>query len=410
VIVALVLRIFNSLTHRKEPFASSVGAGVKFFVCGPTVYDYVHLGHARTYLAFDMITRYLQFRGYKVTYVMNITDVADRLIQKAEELKRDPLEIAREYEAAFKEDMRALGIKNVASYERASDYIPQIISQITGLIGKGVAYETETGVYFEVGKFPAFGQLSGQTREELGLRRLELCSSKRNVEDFSLWRKHDSGSRWDSPWGQGRPGWHVEDTAISITRLGETYDLHGGASELIFPHHEAEIAQAEALTGKSPFVKFWLHTGLLSVKGRKMSKSLGNVIRIRDALKQYSASDLRYYFASIHYRKPVVLSDAALKLASRQLTELRTRFHSFLASKQKSRPGIRKVLRILQTSEAQFARFMNDDFNTPMALKVLGKLAEALDGSARKGQVDEIAKVEVQERFRRMAHVFGFLE
>lgn len=383
---------------------------MKFFVCGPTVYDYVHLGHARTYLAFDMITRYLQFRGYKVTYVMNITDVADRLIQKAEELKRDPLQIAREYETAFREDMQALGVKNVTSYERASDYIPQIIAQITGLISKGVAYETETGVYFEVGKFPAFGQLSGQTREELGLRRLELCSSKRNVEDFSLWRKHDSGLRWDSPWGQGRPGWHVEDTAISMTRLGETYDLHGGASELIFPHHEAEIAQAEALTGKSPFVKFWLHTGLLSVKGRKMSKSLGNVIRIRDALRYYSASDLRYYFASFHYRKPVVLSDSALKLASSQLAKILTHFDNFLAREPISRSDGRKVARLAHTSERQFTHFMNDDFNTPMALKVLGKLAEAMDGLSRKGVVNERTKVEVQERFRRMANVFGILE
>ena len=302
---------------------------MKFFVCGPTVYDYVHLGHARTYIAFDIIARYLEFAGYHVRYLMNITDVADRLVQRAGELKKDPLELAKEYESAFKEDLKALGITNIERYERASDYVPQIMTQIKSLIDKGIAYQTETGVYFEVKKFPRFGQLSGQSQEELGLRRLELCSSKRNPEDFSLWRRHDTGLRWESPWGSGRPGWHIEDTAISITHFGDTYDMHGGASELIFPHHEAEIAQAEALTGKTPFVRFWIHTGLLTTKGRKMSKSLGNAIRIRDALNKYTAAELRYYFASFHYRDQVKISDFALKRASSRLKSMRKNFNAF---------------------------------------------------------------------------------
>lgn len=407
----MVLRIFNSLTRTKEAFTNPQGSTVKFFVCGPTVYDYVHLGHARTYLAFDMITRYLGFLGYNVTYLMNITDVADRIIQKGVELKKDPLQLAREYESAFLEDMKALGITNVAAYERASEYMPQIIGQIKSLVDIGVAYETETGVYFEVRKFPKFGQLSGQTQDELGLRRLELCSSKKNPEDFSLWRKHDSGLRWDSPWGQGRPGWHVEDTAISMARFGETYDLHGGASELVFPHHEAEIAQAEALSGKAPFVRFWLHTGLLSIKGRKMSKSLGNMIRIRDTLREYAPADLRYYFASIHYRDTVSISDLALKRARNQLKALQKNYNNFHflqpgtdASKAE---GLNNFLR---RAESEFTRYMDDDFNTARALRVLTDLARKLSLLARTGRgIDQKSKDEIDQRFRRMADVFGIL-
>ena len=190
------------------------------------------------------------------------------------------------------------------------------------MIDRGVAYETDTGVYFEVSKFPKFGALSHLDREELSLRRFELCSTKKNPEDFSVWRKQDSRPAWDSPWGRGRPGWHVEDTAISMGVFGDTYELHGGASELMFPHHEAEIAQAEALTGRSPFVRYWLHTGLLTVGGRKMSKSLGNVVRIRDALKDYSAQELRWYFAGFHYREPVVMTTTGFKKARDELRSL----------------------------------------------------------------------------------------
>jgi len=406
----LVLRIYNSLTRTKEAFTAPRGSSVKFFVCGPTVYDYVHLGHARTYLAFDMITRYLGFLGYNVTYLMNITDVADRIIQKGDELKKDPLQLAREYESAFLEDMKALGITNVAAYERASEYMPQIIAQIKSLVDIGVAYETETGVYFEVRKFPKFGQLSGQIQEELGLRRLELCSSKKNPEDFSLWRKHDSGLRWDSPWGQGRPGWHVEDTAISMTRFGETYDLHGGASELVFPHHEAEIAQAEALSGKTPFVRFWLHTGLLSIKGRKMSKSLGNMIRIRDTLREYAPADLRYYFASIHYRDTVSISDLALKRARNHLKALQKNYNSFHFLQPGTGASKAERMNFLRRAESEFTRHMDDDFNTARALRVLTDLARKLSLLARTGRgIDQKSKDEIDQRFRRMADVFGIL-
>jgi cysteinyl-tRNA synthetase len=373
------------------------------------VYDYIHLGHARTFIAFDIITRYLAFLGYGVRYIINITDVADRLIERAQQSKRDPLELAREYERAFLEDMRALGIVSVERYERASDYIPQILTQIKGLMYNGVAYQTETGVYFEVKKFPKFGQLSGLSREELGLRRLELCSSKLNPEDFSLWRRHDTGLRWQSPWGEGRPGWHVEDTAISMTHFGDTYDIHGGAAELVFPHHEAEIAQAEALTGKTPFVRFWLHAGLLAIKGRKMSKSLGNVIHVRDALKQYTAAELRYYFASFHYRDQINISESALKRASTRLKRLQDNFRAFENNLPTS-DTIKetKLPSLMRSAQLQFKKYMDDDFDTPRALAVLTDLSRNLAKISEKN-VGSNSKESAERAFRSMAHVFGIL-
>ena len=399
------LMVYNSLTREKEAF-TLLGGEVKIFVCGPTVYDYLHLGHARTYLAFDIIARYLKFLGYQVRFVMNITDVAERLVQRAEELKRDPLDLARQYEAAFLEDMRSLGISNIDRYERASEYIPQMIDQVSVLVKKGVGYETETGVYFEVSKFPKFGELSGQGHEELGLRRLELCSSKRKPEDFSLWRKYENGFGWNSPWGFGRPGWHIEDTAISMAHLGETYDIHGGASELIFPHHEAEIAQAEALTGTAPFVRYWLHTGLLNLEGRKMSKSLGNVVRIRDALKEHTASELRFYFASSHYRQPTIFSENGLRKSKRELAAIRNNLRTFLTAEAKRHSRDEKKLRVvLEKSEFAFKQSMDNDFDTSKALRVLMTLAKTL----ARLKVGREAKDEAETAFLSMANVFGIL-
>jgi cysteinyl-tRNA synthetase len=399
--------MFNSLTRRKEVFTPSLNEQVNMFVCGPTVYDYVHLGHARTYLSFDTITRYLKFSGYNVRYLMNITDVAERVVQRAEQLKRDPFDLAREFEVAFLTDIRALGVTEIDRFEKASNAIPKMIEQVAGLVNRGVAYETETGVYFEVQKYPKFGQLSGQTQKELGLRRLELCSSKRNPEDFSLWRKYDKGLAWDSPWGRGRPGWHIEDTAISMAEFGDTYDIHGGAIELIFPHHEAEVAQAESLTGKAPFVRYWIHTGLLNVGGRKMSKSLGNMVRIRDALKDYTAAELRFYFESVHYREAMVFSQTGLEKARQRLKKLHKNFNTFSDGQPGAQGYEGKGSGKLVEYESAFKRHMNNDFYTPGALKVLEEFAYELARTVRK--LDQHSKTDLGGRFRRMAGVLGIL-
>lgn len=401
------LYVYNSLTRKKEKFPRQI-KNLKMFVCGPTVYDYAHLGHARTYIAFDIITRYLKALGYTINYLMNITDVADKIFERAKDLKRNPRDLTREFEQAFKDDMKALGVNSIQAYERASDYIPEVIEQVSGMIKKGVAYETETGVYFEVNQFPKFGALSGLNHEELSLRRLELCSTKKNPEDFSLWRKQETGPSWDSPWGVGRPGWHVEDTAISIQKFGETYDIHGGASELMFPHHEAEIAQAETYTGKTPFVKFWLHTGLLKVNGRKMSKSLGNMILIRDALRDYSTQDLRWYFASFHYREPVIMSKSSLSKArsefrafSRNINPLRNSQNAV----KSSRSG--KLDRLTRKLEQDFRRQMNDDFYTPGALKALSAYAAQVSRIARREAMTDNSRQRAYSVCSRLMDVLG---
>lgn len=403
----MTLRIYNTLSRRKEIF-SCHPSEVRMFVCGPTVYSYAHLGHARTYIAFDIIALYLKYLGYSVNYLMNITDVADKIFERAKRLNRDPKDLAHQYEQAFKEDMQALHIHTVQTYERASDHIPQMITQIDGMIKKGIAYETETGVYFEVSKFPKFGALSHLNREELSLRRFELCSTKKNPEDFSVWRKQDSGPAWDSPWGRGRPGWHVEDTAISMGIFGDTYDLHGGASELMFPHHEAEIAQAEGLTGKSPFVRCWLHTGLLTAEGRKMSKSLGNVVRIHDALKEYSAQELRWYFASYHYREPVTMTESALKKARDGFRSLANDMESFRKNSHSERAIKNRHLNQLTFKlERNFRNRMDDDFDTPNALKALTDHIAHISKLARKQTIDAYSKERAETAVERICNVIG---
>jgi cysteinyl-tRNA synthetase len=338
---------------------------------------------------------------------MNITDVAERVVQRAEQLKRDPFDLAREFEAAFLSDMRALGVTEIERFERASESIPKMIEQVTGLINRGIAYETETGVYFEVQKYRKFGQLSGLSQKELGLRRLELCSSKRNPEDFSLWRRYDKGLAWDSPWGRGRPGWHIEDTAISMAEFGDTYDIHGGAIELIYPHHEAEIAQAESLTGTAPFVRYWIHTGLLNVGGRKMSKSLGNMVRIRDALKEYTAAELRFYFESVQYREPMVFSHTGLEKSRHRLKRLQENFNAFSEGQSNDQGHEGKDSSKFAAYEAAFKHHMNDDFYTPGALQVLEEFANELAKVVRK--LDQRSKTDLADRFRSMAGVLGIL-
>ena len=403
----MTLRIYNSLSRRKEIFPRH-SAEIRMFVCGPTVYSYAHLGHARTYIAFDIIARYLKYLGYSVNYLMNITDVADRIFDRAKKLNRDPKDLAYQFEQAFKDDMQALHINTVQTYERASDHIPEMVSQIDGMIKKGVAYETETGVYFEVSKFPKFGALSHLSPEELSLRRFELCSTKKNPEDFSVWRKHDSGPAWNSPWGRGRPGWHVEDTAISMGIFGDTYDLHGGASELMFPHHEAEIAQAEGLTGKSPFVRCWLHTGLLTVEGRKMSKSLGNVVRIQDALKEYSTEELRWYFAGYHYREPVHMTDSALKKARADFRVLATDMENFRKNAHSKGPVKNRRLNQLTVKlERNFRSRMNDDFDTPNTLRALSDHVSSISKLARKQAVDAHSKERTEAAVEQVCNVIG---
>ena len=319
------MKIRDTLTGNKDTLLPIHNNRVNLFVCGPTVYDDSHIGHARTYIVFDVVARYLKYRGFSVFYLQNITDVDDKIIQRAAEKKTSPVALARKYERRYLEDMRALGVTNVNYYARATEHIPEIISQIERLIEKGFAYETESGIYFDESLFQDFGKLSHQNAEDLLKHRVEPDPSKRNPGDFSLWKKRQDGDgvTWDSPWGRGRPGWHIEDTAITENYFGAQYDIHGGARDLIFPHHEAEIAQMEAVSGKKPLVRHWMHTGFLNVGGEKMSKSLGNFTTIREMLEKYDADAFRLFVLLSHYSSPIDFSQASLEQAGRSLERIR---------------------------------------------------------------------------------------
>jgi cysteinyl-tRNA synthetase len=295
------LRLFNTISGRKERFKPLGPGKVSMFVCGPTVQSLIHIGHARTVVFYDVVARYLAHLGYEVNYLMNITDFDERITQAAAESGEDPVALARRFSEAFLQDMASLKCTTVSRFEPVSGHIKTMIQQVATLIDIGRAYVIDGWVYFDTSKFRPFGRLSHQSRKELLLRPLELSPRKRHLPDFALWRPEVLlEGRWESPWGLGSPGWHIQDTAVTQSLLGSQYDIHGGAYELVYPHHEAEIAQAESLTGKSPVVKYWLHTSHVNMKGRKMSKSLGNVLTVRDALAQYSPDELRVFLLSVH--------------------------------------------------------------------------------------------------------------
>jgi cysteinyl-tRNA synthetase len=354
------MELYSTLTRTIEPLVTLHPDRVYLFVCGPTVYDNSHLGHARTYVVFDVLAKYLRSTGREIFYLQNITDVDDKIINRAAEEGVSQPALARKFEKEYFQDMHALGIDAVSYYARATTHIPEIIDQVERLIARGVAYVTETGVYFNVDTFDRNGELSGQDRAKRVSRVTD--TSKQNPLDFALWKTGEYGEyTWDSPWGRGRPGWHIEDTAISEKYFGQQYDIHGGGLDLIFPHHEAEIAQMESLEGKHPMVRYWMHTGFLTVKGEKMSKSLGNFITIRDALKTWNKDVLRYFILLSHYRSPLQATDEGLVNAAKGLDHIRA-----IARKDNGPDA---------NGRKAFTGAMEADLNTPMALAAIQRLA-----------------------------------
>jgi len=394
----MVLKIFNTMSNRLEEFNSK--GEVKMYVCGLTVYDHVHIGHARTYLAFDIIRRYLQYKGFKVFYVQNITDVDDKIINRAKELGIHPLELAEKFMIEGLKDLKSVGISKADLYPRVTENIPDIIKAIQLLIEKGFAYEVEGNVYFQVSKFKNYGKLSKLSLEQIKAgARVEIDERKRHFADFALWKRveNDFGFGFDSLWGRGRPGWHIECSVMALKFLGSEIDIHGGAVDLIFPHHENEIAQSEALLEKQ-FVRFWVHTGFLRVAGKKMSKSLGNFILLRDLLKLYDPEVIRLFFASVHYRSPIDFEYAKLEQAKASLEKIYgTLKHVISQARDKEMSEAECELQLqIKAAREEFIESMDNDFDTVKALasllKLTGKINRllALQGEINKKIADEI--------------------
>lgn len=364
------MKIHNTLTRQKETFQPMVPGKIGMYVCGVTVYDYCHLGHARTYISADIIIRYLRWRGYEVKYVRNITDIDDKIIKRANESNVSYQQVTQQFTQAMHEDFQALHLLPPDHEPRATEFIPQMIKLIEKIIHENMAYVASNGdVYFDVRRFPDYGCLSHHNIEELESgARVEIAEVKRDPLDFVLWKLAKPGEpSWSSPWGEGRPGWHIECSAMAMELLGEQFDIHGGGRDLIFPHHENEIAQSQAAT-KKKFANTWIHGGFLQIDKEKMSKSLGNFITIRDVLRDHTPEVLRYLLLASHYRSPLVYTDDALQQSRQALG----RFYTALRFLPEVEP-------LTSTQfEEQFIQAMDDDFNTPIALSVLFDLAHEI--------------------------------
>jgi len=408
------MKIQNTRTGKIERFVPLRGNKVYMYVCGPTTYDYSHLGHARTYVAYDVIARYLRYKGYTVFFLMNITDVDDKIITRAKEEGVTPLELARKFEKYFFEDLEALRITSINYFARASEYITEIISLIQRLLERGYAYETKTGVFFNVEKFPYYGQLSKRKPEELTVHRIEPDPTKRHPADFALWKKREPNEfGWESPFGYGRPGWHVEDVAIILSHFGPQLDIHGGAIELIFPHHEAEVALAEAATGVRPFSKYWVHTGLLTVSGVKMSKSLGNFITIREALSKVDAEVLRFYFLMSHYRSPIDFEWSKLEQARSSLEYLYGTIQQVInaPATEQTTEREKNLLNEVFALRSQFLAAMDNDFNTPEAIATLFSMARQVNKVLSfQNSISRQTKEQIVTVFRELGGVLGILQ
>jgi cysteinyl-tRNA synthetase len=414
-----MLKLYNTLFRKKEIFKPLRDKKVGFYLCGPTVYGPGHIGHARTYIAFDVIRRYLEHKGYKVKYVMNITDVHDDIINAAIKEKIDIFTLGNKYTKLFLEEQEKLGIKKANAYPRVTEHIKEIIKFIQELEKKGFAYEKDDSVYFDVSKFKDYGKLSRIKLEKAktGTRVQTDKYERKDACDFVLWKKAKPGEpSWMSPWGSaGRPGWHIECSVMSKKHLGEQIDIHGGARDLIFPHHENEIAQSEAITGKIPFVKYWLHAGLLTINGQKMSKSLGNYIEIGDMLEKSSARVIRMFVASSHYQSDLDWSEKNLLQAKEGLARIEEfieklkmqNVHPPKAGKKRKTTAQSKKL--ISQTEKQFEEAMDDDFNTPEALARIFDLIRRANPLLDKNQIDKKQAKEILDFFKKIDKIFNFI-
>jgi cysteinyl-tRNA synthetase len=372
------IRFYNTLTKKKEEFISIEKNRVRMYTCGPTVYNYFHIGNARSFLMSDVIRRYLEYRGYEVKYVMNITDVDDKIINKANESNKTTKEITDEYTQAFFDDINNLGIKRASVNPKATEHIQEIINLIKRLVDKGTAYQVNNDVYYSIEKFKSYGKLSGKNISDLiAGARVDVGEIKRNPLDFSLWKGMKPNEPfWESPWGKGRPSWHIECSAMAMKYLGETIDIHCGGNDLIFPHHENEIAQSETCNEK-PFSNYWIHFGFLNLDNEKMSKSKGNIFTTRDILSKYPANVLKFYYLQTHYASPLNFTDEGLEGAKNGFERLQNSISELKRRKKENKYGQIEIE--INDYENRFIEAMDDDINSPKGMSVLFDLVKQVN-------------------------------
>lgn len=390
------MKVFNTLARKKEDFRPQNDV-VTMYVCGITAYDECHIGHAMSYIVFDVIRRYLEFRGYKVKYVQNFTDIDDKIINRATQVGTTASELANKYIAQYFYDMDGLNVKRADIYPKATEEIPKIIEIIESLIDKGYAYESEESVYFRVRNFPGYGKLSHQNLAEI-VSSLGTCEvGKEYPLDFALWKGAKPGEPfWDSPWGRGRPGWHIECSAMALKYLSDSIDIHGGGQDLIFPHHENEIAQSESFTGVAPFVRYWLHNGLMQLGEQKVSKSTGNLVTVKEMLSRFSPDAIRLFVLSSHYRNPLTYSEEALEASEQGAARLRQ-----AVSQSNDNGGV--AILDSEPSKQRFIEAMDDDFSTAQAVAALFELAREINRAREQG----MNVTEAQRTLTELAAILG---
>lgn len=406
----MALRIFNTLTKREEEFVPINDRKVKMYVCGVTVYDDIHMGHARSIIVFDMIARYLRYRGYEVTHLTNFTDVDDKIINRAAEMGMDPLALSKMYIDRYFQDIESLGVHRADGYPKASENIPQIIAMIQEIMDHGFAYQSEDGsVYFSVDKVEDYGRLTGQKLEDMQAgARIEVNELKRNPYDFALWKAAKPGEiSWDSPWGKGRPGWHIECSAMCTEYLGETIDIHGGGNDLIFPHHENEILQSEAANCK-PLAKYWVHNGMLMVQDAKMAKSQKNFFAVKDVRAKHSKEEIRFYVLSAHYRGPQVYSEAALEEAAASLRRLHNAYYE-LKDAATNAKGTNDAADLAARFRERFVEAMDQDFNTRAAISEVFELVRETNRLLASGELSAQGAKNILDVLGEMDSIFGIL-
>lgn len=410
-----MIQIYNTLKRAKEDFVPIEDGKIRMYLCGPTVYNYIHIGNARSTVAFDTIRRYFEYRGYEVNYVSNFTDVDDKIINAAKELKIEAPEVAQKFINAFFEDTGALSVRKANHYPRVMENIPEIVELIETLIEKGFAYESKGDVYYRTKKFEGYGKLSGITLDELRVgasERLEDATAdiKEDPIDFALWKKAKTDEiSWDSPWGRGRPGWHIECSAMAKKYLGVTIDIHAGGQDLQFPHHENEIAQSEAASGET-FANYWMHNGFVTMGDEKMSKSIGNVKLVKDLRKVYDPQVIRFFLATAHYRRPLTYSEAALEDAKANVQQIKTAINNGyhrLKTANDALPNDEKIFENLSDDINRFVEAMDDDFQAQNGLTVIYEMIRELNRMIEQPEVSKYVLEFILEQLTEMLAVFG---